>query len=909
MSNNLPIVKASSLAATHGESFAASNLFTASDADGDTLTTFAFWDSSGNGYFVVNGVSQPANFEIDVPAGQLSLAVYQSGSGADLLWVRANDGTGWGDWQSFTVTAPIDAGAAVTGSSQSALHGQVFAASQLFTASESDGDTITQYDFWNTGTGGGRFLLNGVAQGTNQDIYISAAQLPQTTYRSSGSDTLYVRAFDGFVWGAWSSAFTVTAPPDQAPVVTPASNQTATHGQSYAAASLFTVSDADGDSIAEYDFWNTGGGGGRFVLGGVAQGTNQDIYVPAAQLTQAIYQSGAGSDTLYIRAFDGYAWSAWSPGFTVTAPPDSGPTVTAPNATLGRAASIAASSLFSATDADGDSMAQYQLWDSNPGGGRWLINGIGQLSNTAITITAGQLAQTSFQAGVNSTDDLYVRASDGYVFSPWVHFQVSAPNQLPVVTVSNQTGSPGQGIAGSSVFSASDADGDSVGTIDFFDSNPDAASGYFVFNGVVQGAGQTIAVSAGDLANVSYQFGTAADQLWVRVNDGTDWSAWQSFIATPSSGIPAGNKAPVEIVANKSATHGQSLAGSSLVSASDPDGDTIVKYQFWNSAADSSSGYFVLNGTAEPVQQSIEVTAAQLPSFSFQSGSGNDLLWVRTSDGYQWSSWQSFTVAAPVDHAPVLTAPDQTATHRQSFAASSLFTVTDADADSIVKYQLWDGSDPSAGYFIVNGVVQPSSQAIDVTAAQLAGASFQSGAGSALLYVRANDGMLWSNWVPFHVNAPADAAPVVTGGNVSLAVGQSFAVSSLFGVSDPENDPITAYELFNSSPDPANGYFIANAQVQPSGQVIDVAAAQFAQAAFVAGAQVGATDLIWERVSDGMAGAPGMRSRLPPCSPPVRPPRSSISPPPISPAHRARIRPRPRASRSSATPARTTPWR
>jgi hypothetical protein len=527
-----------------------------------------------------------------------------------------------------------------------------------------------------------------------------------------------------------------------------------------------------------------------------------------------------------LRAFDGYAWSAWSPGFTVTAPPDAGPTVTAPNATLGRGASIAASSLFSATDADGDSMAQYQLWDSNPGGGRWLINGIGQLSNTAITITAGQLAQTSFQAGVNSTDDLYVRASDGYVFSPWVHFQVSAPNHAAVVSVSNQTGAPGQGLAASSLFSATDADGDSVQNVQYWDSNGDAASGYFVVNGVVQGANQAIALTAANLVNSSFQLGTEADQLWVRVNDGTDWSPWQSFVATPTSRIPAGNKSPTETVFPQSATHGQSFAASSLVSASDPDGDTIVKYQFWNSAGDPSSGYFVLNGTAEPVQQSIEVTAAQLASFSFQSGSGNDLLWVRASDGYQWSSWQSFTVTAPIDHAPVVTASDLNAAHRQSFAASSLFTVTDADADGMAKYQFWDGSDPSAGYFLVNGVARPSNQAIDVSTSQLAGASFQSGSGSALLYVRANDGMLWSSWAAFHVNAPADAAPVVTGGNASLPVGQSFAVSTLFGVSDPENDPITAYELFNSSPDPANGYFIANPQVQPSGQVIDVAAAQ-----------------------------------------------------------------------------------
>jgi hypothetical protein len=478
---------------------------------------------------------------------------------------------------------------------------------------------------------------------------------------------------------------------------------------------------------------------------------------------------------------------------------------------------------------------------------------IGQLSNTAITITAGQLAQTSFQAGVNSTDDLYVRASDGYVFSPWVHFQVSAPNHAAVVSVSNQTGAPGQGLAASSLFSATDADGDSVQNVQFWDSNGDAASGYFVVNGVVQGANQAIALTAANLVNSSFQLGTEADQLWVRVNDGTDWSPWQSFVATPTSGIPAGNKSPTETVFPQSATHGQSFAASSLVSASDPDGDTIVKYQFWNSAGDPSSGYFVLNGTAEPVQQSIEVTAAQLASFSFQSGSGNDLLWVRASDGYQWSSWQSFTVTAPVDHARVVTASDLNAAHRQSFAASSLFTVTDADADGMAKYQFWDGSDPSAGYFLVNGVARPSNQAIDVSTSQLAGASFQSGSGSALLYVRANDGMLWRSWAAFHVNAPADAAPVVTGGNASLPVGQSFAVSTLFGVSDPENDPITAYELFNSSPDPANGYFIANAQVQPSGQVIDVAAAQFAQAAFVAGAQVGATDLIWERVSDGMA--------------------------------------------------------
>ena len=65
----------------------------------------------GGGHFVLNGVAQGTNQEIDVTAAQLSQLSYQSGSGADTLWVRANDGTQWGNWSSsFTVTAPIDTG-------------------------------------------------------------------------------------------------------------------------------------------------------------------------------------------------------------------------------------------------------------------------------------------------------------------------------------------------------------------------------------------------------------------------------------------------------------------------------------------------------------------------------------------------------------------------------------------------------------------------------------------------------------------------------------------------------------------------------------------------------------------------------------------------------------------------------
>ena len=60
-----------------------------------------------------------------------------------------------------------------------------------------------------------------------------------------------------------------------------------------------------GSAATQYDFWDTGGGGGHFVLNGMALGANQDNIITAAQLAQLSYQSGSGADTLWVRANDG----------------------------------------------------------------------------------------------------------------------------------------------------------------------------------------------------------------------------------------------------------------------------------------------------------------------------------------------------------------------------------------------------------------------------------------------------------------------------------------------------------------------------------------------------------------------------------------------------------------------------
>ncbi len=102
-----PVVTVANVALNSGlTTVAASSLFTASDPDGDAITTYAFKDT-GNGHFVLNGVAQANNQEIDVTAAQLSQLTYQNAVGTDSLQIRVNDGTLWSAWQSFTVTGPV----------------------------------------------------------------------------------------------------------------------------------------------------------------------------------------------------------------------------------------------------------------------------------------------------------------------------------------------------------------------------------------------------------------------------------------------------------------------------------------------------------------------------------------------------------------------------------------------------------------------------------------------------------------------------------------------------------------------------------------------------------------------------------------------------------------------------------
>ena len=641
------------------------------------------------------------------------------------------------------------------------LFGATVAASSLFSVLDQDGDTPTQYEFWDSTTGNGHFSVNGIEAGVNVTIPVAAADLANTSFTASssmGSDLVWVRANDGQAWSDWKSWNVFSSPhaTNAVPVVTAPGGQVLI-GDSVAAASLFSVSDADNDPIAQYEFWDDLSGGGHFSVGGVAQ-DNNPIPVSAAQLDSVRYVADTqpGTEQVWVRASDGIGWSAWQAWNMTSALhiPNAAPEVSATaNQTVLLNQSVAASALFSATDADSDPIAKYEFWDSTAGNGHFAVNGMEAGVNVTIPVSAADLANTQFIGSASTgTDLVWVRASDGQTWSDWKSWNMNSwphlGNSAPAVSAADASILTDQAVAAGSLFSVTDVDSDPIAKYEFWDDVN--GGGYWRVNGVQQAAAQAIAVSAADLANSDYAGGAngGTERVWVRANDGLEWSAWQPWNMTTALHVP--NAAPVVSASDQTVLLGQAADASSLFSVSDADNDLITQYEFWDSSA--GNGHFTVDGAEQGVNVSIPVSAAQLAGTKFVGGSasGSDLVWVRANDGQTWSDWKSWNMQSSphlTNAAPVVSAADNGLLRGEAVSGSSLFSVSDADGDPIASYQLWDDVN-GGGYFTVNGVQQAAGQAIDVSNSDLTNTQYVGAANASTeqVWARANDGIAWGPW-------------------------------------------------------------------------------------------------------------------------------------------------------------------
>jgi hypothetical protein len=418
----------------------------------------------------------------------------------------------------------------------SASQEQVVSASSLFTASDVDGNSLLYFLYDNTtAPTSGHFTVNGVVQAAGTTFAVSAAQLALTTFTAGtfgSSDDLFVNVWDGSLYSGLQE-FHVNVAANQAPTVT-APDFSAAKGQIVDASSLFAANDADGDNLLYFFYDNSADPtSGHFTVNGVVQAAGTTFAVSAAQLALTTFTAGAfgSSDDLFVNVWDGSLYSG-PQEFHVNVAANQAPTVTAPDFSAAKGQIVDASSLFAANDADGDNLL-YFFYDNSadPTSGHFTVDGVVQAAGTTFAVSEAQLAQTTFTAGTfGSSDDLFVNVWDGELFSGPKEFHVNVPaNQAPEVTASNQTATSGQSLNASSLFSANDADGDSL-LYFFYDNSAAPTSGHFEIGGMTQAAGTTFAVSEAQLAQTTFIAGTTAgDDLFVNAWDGSAFSGPKEF--------------------------------------------------------------------------------------------------------------------------------------------------------------------------------------------------------------------------------------------------------------------------------------------------------------------------------------------------------------------------------------------
>ena len=536
--NHAPVAMASNFSASQGQVVSASSLFTASDVDGNSLLYFLYDNTAAptSGHFTVNGVVQAAGTTFAVSAAQLALTTFTAGAfgSSDDLFVNVWDGSLYSGPQEFHVNVAANQAPTVTAPDFSAAKGQIVDASSLFAANDADGDNLLYFFYDNSADPtSGHFTVNGVVQAAGTTFAVSAAQLALTTFTAGAfgsSDDLFVNVWDGELFSG-PKEFHVNVPANRAPTAT-ASDISAARGDILDASSLFAANDADGDNLLYFFYDNSADPtSGHFTVDGAVQAAGTTFAVSAAQLALTTFTAGLlNSDDLFVNVWDGELFSG-PKEFHVNVPANRAPTATASDISAARGDILDASSLFAANDADGDNLL-YFFYDNSadPTSGHFTVDGAVQAAGTTFAVSAAQLALTTFTAGLLNSDDLFVNVWDGELFSGPKEFHVNVPaNQAPEVTASNQTATSGQSLNASSLFTANDADGDSL-LYFFYDNSAAPTSGHFTVDGVVQAAGTTFAVSAEQLAQTTFIAGTTAgDDLFVNAWDGSAFSGPKEF--------------------------------------------------------------------------------------------------------------------------------------------------------------------------------------------------------------------------------------------------------------------------------------------------------------------------------------------------------------------------------------------
>lgn len=233
-----------------------------------------------------------------------------------------------------------------------------------------------------------------------------------------------------------------------------------------------------------------------------------------------------------------------------------------------------------------------------------------------------------------------------------------SPTDLTLMELIGWTVAPAVSVAGqnfkileshavelASYISLSDPRGDAITQYSFYHAGG-TSNGYLMVNGVAQRAGQWITVGASELSSVQYVGGSSPGRqsLHVEVYDASTgtWSAYSSFTARTVAPTPPS----VEVHNVRVPENGSIAAASLITSVSNPDGDNLTLYGFYD-AGGNNNGHFAVNGSVQLEDTWSYVSTSDLSSVRYDGGSshGYQTLFVEVYDATtnQWSALSSLT--------------------------------------------------------------------------------------------------------------------------------------------------------------------------------------------------------------------------------------------------------------------------
>ncbi len=442
--------------------------------------------------------------------------------------------------------------------------------------------------------------------------------------------------------------------PNQAPVVT-VGPKTVFLNTAISAASLFSVTDPDGDPILKYRFMDFSNETttGYFEFNGAARTNGSTIEINAGQLANLFYVGAPQitSELIRVQAWDGQDWSDADITFRMytTRNQITKPVANANDATVLANESIPASSFISAYDPDGFPITQYFLRDDLVNNSYFMLGNMELTQGTFHTISADQLNQLRYYGNNQGSETIRVFAYDG---STWSNVSLATlttrPNlNRPTVNFTSLMVPIREAIPIDDVLSFQDADGNSIKAIQLWDTSSHSFSGYLTLEGEVLGAKQWHQISLNQLDDVRYVGAERQmnEVFAIRAYDGRFWS--------PIQRVTFNTVVRPELASDRYIQTRQ-LIQTPIRTLFDKidDGPAHTAYQIVDMTrtpfGPDISGYFSTAGSKLSQGVVHDLTVSEFNATNFVSGPyeavQTDEIFARAHNGLFWSEWTRVNV-------------------------------------------------------------------------------------------------------------------------------------------------------------------------------------------------------------------------------------------------------------------------